>query len=169
MTRLRTVLAWTYLINLGHNLVLAALALTGVIDFWMILVLSVVNGVKQLLPKIAATLPTSLRITQLFDQSVFVRASVSGVVREALIAAFLTAMMILLFLGSWRSTLIVCLSIPLSILTSIIILGLLGGILGGWIFGQLGIWSGGGMIGSIIVAFVGAVILVWITRLLKKA
>ena len=88
--------------------------------------LSVVNGVKQLLPKIAATLPTSLRITQLFDQSVFVRASVSGVVREALIAAFLTAMMILLFLGSWRSTLIVCLSIPLSILTSIIILGLLG-------------------------------------------
>ena len=88
--------------------------------------LSVVNEVKQLLPKIAATLPTSLSITQLFDQSVFVRASVSGVVREALIAAFLTAMMILLFLGSWRSTLIVCLSIPLSILTSIIVLGLLG-------------------------------------------
>ena len=88
--------------------------------------LSVVNGVKQLLPKIAATLPTSLRITQLFDQSLFVRASVAGVVREALIAAFLTAMMILLFLGSWRSTLIVCLSIPLSILTSIIVLGLLG-------------------------------------------
>src|SRR4029077_19665903 len=76
--------------------------------------LSVVNGVKELLPKIQATLPTSLSITQLFDQSVFVRASVSGVVREALIAAFLTAMMILLFLGSWRSTLIVCLSIPLS-------------------------------------------------------
>jgi|SRR5215831_10340834 len=50
-----------------------------------------------------------------------------------------------------------------------IILGLLGGILGGWIFGMLGIWQGGGMIGSIIVAFVGAVILVWITRLLKKA
>jgi multidrug efflux pump subunit AcrB len=88
--------------------------------------LSVVNGVKQLLPKIAATLPTSLQMTQLFDQSLFVRASVSGVVREAMIAAFLTAMMILLFLGSWRSTLIVCLSIPLSILTSIIILGLLG-------------------------------------------
>ena len=62
--------------------------------------LSVVNGVKELLPKIAATLPTSLRITQLFDQSLFVRASVAGVVREALIAAFLTAMMILLFLGS---------------------------------------------------------------------
>ena len=88
--------------------------------------LSVVNGVKQLLPKIAATLPTSLHITELFDQSLFVRASVAGVVREALIAAFLTAMMILLFLGSWRSTLIVCLSIPLSILTSIIVLALLG-------------------------------------------
>jgi uncharacterized membrane protein YeaQ/YmgE (transglycosylase-associated protein family) len=50
-----------------------------------------------------------------------------------------------------------------------IVLGILGGVLGGWIFGKLGIWQGGGMIGSIIVAFVGAVILVWITRLLKKA
>lgn len=50
-----------------------------------------------------------------------------------------------------------------------IILGILGGIVGGWIFGQLGIWPGGGMIGSIIVAFVGAVILIWITRLAKKA
>ena len=88
--------------------------------------LSVVNGVKELLPKIEATLPTSLSITQLFDQSLFVRASVAGVVREATIAALLTAMMILLFLGSWRSTLIVCMSIPLSILTSIIVLGFLG-------------------------------------------
>jgi multidrug efflux pump subunit AcrB len=88
--------------------------------------LSVVNGVRELLPQIAATLPTSLHITQLFDQSLFVRASVAGVVREAMIAACLTAMMILLFLGSWRSTLIVCLSIPLSILTSVIVLGLLG-------------------------------------------
>ena len=88
--------------------------------------LSVVKGVQELLPKIAATLPPSLKITQLFDQSLFVRASVSGVIREATIAAALTALMILLFLGSWRSTLIVCLSIPLSILTSIIVLGLLG-------------------------------------------
>src|SRR5205823_4225240 len=62
----------------------------------------------------------------LFDQSLFVRASVSGVVREATIAAILTGLMILLFLGSWRSTLIVCLSIPLSILTSLIVLSLLG-------------------------------------------
>ncbi len=88
--------------------------------------LSVVKGVQQLLPKIEATLPPSLKITQLFDQSLFVRASVSGVIREATIAAGLTALMILLFLGSWRSTLIVCLSIPLSILTSLIVLGLLG-------------------------------------------
>ncbi len=88
--------------------------------------LAVVQGVKELLPKIQATLPTSLNISQLFDQSLFVRASVEGVVREASIAALLTALMILLFLGSWRSTLIVCISIPLSILTSLTILGLLG-------------------------------------------
>src|SRR4029077_9983397 len=85
-----------------------------------------VDGVKKLLPAVEATLPTSLRISQLFDQSLFVRASVSGVVREATIAACLTGLMILLFLGSWRSTLIVCLSIPLSILTSLIVLGLMG-------------------------------------------
>ncbi len=88
--------------------------------------LAVVQGVKDLLPKIQATLPPSLNITQLFDQSLFVRASVSGVVREASIAALLTALMILLFLGSWRSTLIVCISIPLSILTSLTVMGFLG-------------------------------------------
>src|ERR1700733_9318623 len=88
--------------------------------------LAVVQGVKDLLPKIQATLPPSLKITQLFDQSLFVRAAVQGVVREASIAALLTALMILLFLGSWRSTLIVCISIPLSILTSLTVLGLLG-------------------------------------------
>src|ERR1700738_637827 len=88
--------------------------------------LSVVDGVKKILPAVAATLPSSLRISPLFDQSIFVRASVSGVVREATIAAALTGLMILLFLGSWRSTLIVCLSIPLSILTSLIVLSLLG-------------------------------------------
>ena len=88
--------------------------------------LAVVQGVKDLLPKIQATLPPALNITQLFDQSLFVRAAVKGVVREASIAALLTALMILLFLGSWRSTLIVCISIPLSILTSLTVLGLLG-------------------------------------------
>src|SRR5579859_2816629 len=79
-----------------------------------------------MLPAIAATLPPSLRINSLFDQSLFVRASVSGVVREATIAALLTGLMILLFLGSWRSTLIVCCSIPLSILTSLIVLSMMG-------------------------------------------
>jgi multidrug efflux pump subunit AcrB len=88
--------------------------------------LSVVQGVKDLLPKIQATLPPALNITRLFDQSLFVKAAVFGVVREASIAALLTALMILLFLGSWRSTLIVCISIPLSILTSLTVLGLLG-------------------------------------------
>src|ERR1700722_6092598 len=88
--------------------------------------LAVVQGVKNLLPRIQATLPPDLNINQLFDQSLFVRAAVYGVVREATIAALLTALMILLFLGSWRSTLIVCISIPLSILTSLTILGLLG-------------------------------------------
>lgn len=88
--------------------------------------LNVVDRVKQTLPKIKATLPPSLDLKLLFDQSLFVRASIEGVVREALIAACLTAAMILLFLGSWRSTLIVAISIPLSILCSIIVLGFLG-------------------------------------------
>jgi multidrug efflux pump subunit AcrB len=88
--------------------------------------LSVVAGVKQLLPAIAAGLPQSLQIKPLLDQSLFVRASISGVVREAVIAACLTGLMILLFLGSWRSTVIICVSIPLSILTSLIVLGLIG-------------------------------------------
>ena len=84
--------------------------------------LSIVKAVKEALPRISSTLPSQLKITPLFDQSIFVRASMYGVLREAGIAAFLTALMILLFLGSWRSTLIVCTSIPLAILTSIIIL-----------------------------------------------
>src|SRR5262249_44877751 len=73
--------------------------------------LAVLRKVKDLLPKIQASLPSTLKVTQLFDQSVFVKAAVTGVVREASIAALLTALMILLFLGSWRSTLIVCISI----------------------------------------------------------
>jgi CzcA family heavy metal efflux pump len=87
--------------------------------------LAVVNAVKQALPKIMATLPATLKLSVFGDQSLFVRAAVEGVVRETLIAAFLTGTVILLFLGSWRSTLIVCISIPLSILTSICILSLL--------------------------------------------
>jgi multidrug efflux pump subunit AcrB len=88
--------------------------------------LSVVSRVKAALPGILSTLPKAFRITPMFDQSVFVSAAVSGVVREAIIAALLTATMILFFLGSWRSTLIVATSIPLSILTSISLLGVLG-------------------------------------------
>src|ERR1700689_4786639 len=88
--------------------------------------LDIVNGVQGALKKILATLPPELKVTTLADQSIFVRASIQGVEREALIAAGLTGMMILLFLGSWRSTLIVCISIPLSILTSLSILSLLG-------------------------------------------
>ena len=88
--------------------------------------LAIVNQVKAALPKILAGLPAEVQVRQLFDQSIFVRASISGVLREAGIAALLTGLMILLFLGSWRSTVIVCISIPLSILTSIVILDLLG-------------------------------------------
>src|SRR5579863_3866494 len=78
-----------------------------------------------MLPRIRSTLPSSLRIKLLFDQSIFVRAAINGVLKEAVIAAVLTALMILLFLGSWRSTLIVCISIPLSILTSLAIMHVL--------------------------------------------
>jgi multidrug efflux pump subunit AcrB len=88
--------------------------------------LALVDAVKKALPRIMATLPRELNVVTLGDQSVFVRAAIQEVVREALIAAALTGLMILLFLGSWRSTLIVCISIPLSILASISILSLLG-------------------------------------------
>ena len=88
--------------------------------------LSVVSGIRALLPRIKSILPPELVITPIGDQSTFVRGSVVGVVREAVIAAVLTGLMILLFLGSWRSTVIIAISIPLSILTSVIVLGLLG-------------------------------------------
>lgn len=88
--------------------------------------LDIVNRVKVALPKILATLPPELKVNLLFDQSVFVRSAINGVMFEALIAACLTAAMIMLFLGSWRSTLIVTISIPLSILCSLIVLNLLG-------------------------------------------
>jgi CzcA family heavy metal efflux pump len=88
--------------------------------------LDIVNRVKQRIPSIKATMPPELDLKFLFDQSIFVRAAIKGVIIEAIIAACLTALMILLFLGSWRSTLIVATSIPLSILCSIIILRYLG-------------------------------------------
>src|SRR4029077_723693 len=88
--------------------------------------LAIVNAVKNELPKIVAGVTPDLKLATFGDQSLFVRSAIGGVVRETVIAALLTGMVILLFLGSWRSTLIVCISIPLSILTSITILGLLG-------------------------------------------
>jgi multidrug efflux pump subunit AcrB len=87
--------------------------------------IDVVDGIRQILPRVAQTLPPQLKIQPLADQSIFVRAAVSGVIREAVIAACLTGLMILIFLGSWRSTLIIAISIPLSILSSIIVLGFL--------------------------------------------
>ena len=88
--------------------------------------LDVVNGIRNLLPRVAATLPSELKVQPLADQSIFVRAAVGGVIREAVIAACLTGLMILIFLASWRSTLIIAVSIPLSILVSIIALSFLG-------------------------------------------
>src|ERR1700693_3193439 len=88
--------------------------------------LDIISGIKGLLPRIQAQLPPELEIKPLADQSLFVRASIDGVLKEGLIAACLTGLMILVFLGSWRSTVIIALSIPLSILTSIIVMSALG-------------------------------------------
>jgi multidrug efflux pump subunit AcrB len=86
----------------------------------------VVKGIRGLLPRVAQTLPPDLKIQPLADQSIFVRGAVNGVIREAVIAACLTGLMILLFIGSWRSTLIIAVSIPLSILVSVLCLSALG-------------------------------------------
>src|SRR6201993_2713208 len=88
--------------------------------------LNVISGIKSLLPQIATMVPSQLKMQPLADQSIFVLGAISGVVREALIAACLTALMILIFLGNWRSTLIIATSIPLAILTSIIVLSITG-------------------------------------------
>ena len=105
----------------GHRGVLLSILKSGTAS-----TLDVVEGVFKLLPRIKSTLPTNLKITPIGNQATFVRGSINGVVREGVIAACLTGLMILLFLASWRSTLIIAVSIPLSILTSIIILSLLG-------------------------------------------
>ena len=88
--------------------------------------LQVVDGVKQVMPRILSGLPPELEVKEFSDQSLFVRAAVNGVVQESVIAAVLTAVMILLFIGSWRSTFIIALSIPLSVLTSLALLSALG-------------------------------------------
>ncbi len=105
----------------GHRGVLVTILKSGNAS-----TLSVVGGIRALLPRIESTVSSDLRIRPIGDQSVFVRASIAGVVREAVIAAMLTGLMILLFLGSWRSTIIIAVSIPLSILSSIIVLGMIG-------------------------------------------
>ena len=88
--------------------------------------LAVVNGVKQALTVARASAPPGMRITELFDQSIFVKSSIQGLLKEGAIAACLTALMIVLFLGSWRSTLVVMIAIPLSILSSLVVLYFLG-------------------------------------------
>ena len=106
----------------GKTAVLMPIMKTGSVS-----TLDIVNQVKNdVLPASRAAAPQGLKISELFDQSVFVRASIKGVLREGIIAAGLTASMILLFLGSWRSTLIIAVSIPLSILCSIIVLSAIG-------------------------------------------
>jgi multidrug efflux pump subunit AcrB len=105
----------------GHRGVLMSIIKAGTAS-----TLSVVSGVKNLLPRVATIVPPELKMTPLADQSIFVQGAVSGVIREGVIAAALTGLMILLFLGSWRSTLIIAVSIPLSVLSSIIVISLLG-------------------------------------------
>lgn len=88
--------------------------------------LDIVNQVKELLPTIQAAAPKGMNVDLIFDQSIFVKKAIEGVVTEGALAAFLTGILVLIFLGSWRSTLIVLISIPLSIMTSIIFLSLMG-------------------------------------------
>ncbi|HZC95956.1 MAG TPA: efflux RND transporter permease subunit [Bradyrhizobium sp.] len=105
----------------GKNAVLLSVVKAGATS-----TLSIISGIKQLLPSVANTLPSNLTLTPVGDQSGFVISAVSSVVREAVIAAALTGMMVLLFLGSWRSTLIITVSIPLSVLASVATLSALG-------------------------------------------
>jgi len=105
----------------GQNAVLLSIVKSGATS-----TLAIISQVKQLLPAIRATLPPSLNISAVGDQSSFVTSAVSGVMREGLIAAALTALMILLFIGSWRSTVIIITSIPLAILASVAALSALG-------------------------------------------
>src|ERR1039458_10358477 len=88
--------------------------------------LQIVSGIKNIVLQAAQSLPPELKVTSLFDQSLFVRASINGVLREGVIAAALTAVMILIFLGDWRPTIVISISIPLSIFVSIILLGAIG-------------------------------------------
>ena len=105
----------------GHRAVLMPILKTGSAS-----TLAVVAGVKKLLPLIKETMPKTLKISQLADQSVFVKDAVASVAREGIIAALLTSVMILVFLGSWRSTVIIAVSIPLAVLSAIALLAAFG-------------------------------------------
>ena len=105
----------------GKSAVLLSVVKAGAVS-----TLSIISGIKQLLPNVAKTLPTGLNLAAVGDQSVFVTSAVSSVMREGVIAAALTGLMILLFLGNWRSTLIITVSIPLAILASVTMLSVLG-------------------------------------------
>ena len=105
----------------GHRSVLLSVIKNGNAS-----TLAVVNGVKQALNVARAAAPPGMHINELFDQSVFVRSSIEGLLKEGAIAGCLTALMIVLFLGSWRSTLVVMISIPLAILSSLVVLYFLG-------------------------------------------
>jgi multidrug efflux pump subunit AcrB len=105
----------------GHHAVLMTVLKSGAAS-----TLDIVDSVKAMLPRLKETLPKALKVVPLADQSIFVRAAVSGVIKEGIIAAALTSVMILLFLGSWRSTLVIVISIPLAILFSIALLSALG-------------------------------------------
>ncbi len=105
----------------GHRSVLMTVLKSGSAS-----TLSIVAGVKAVLPRLEQTLPPSFKVLLIGDQSIFVKAAVSGVIREGVIAAALTSLMILLFLGSWRSSLIIAVSIPLAVLCSITALSMLG-------------------------------------------
>jgi multidrug efflux pump subunit AcrB len=105
----------------GKSAVLLAVVKAGAVS-----TLSIISEIKQLLPSVAKTLPASLNLAAVGDQSVFVTSAVSSVIREGVIAAALTGLMILLFLGNWRSTLIITISIPLAILASVTMLSVLG-------------------------------------------
>ncbi len=101
----------------GHRAILMTILKSGSAS-----TLSVIDGVKKILPRLKETLPKSLKISLLSDQSIFVKDAVFGVVREGLIAAGLTCLMILIFLGSWRSTVIIATSIPLALLSALLLL-----------------------------------------------
>jgi multidrug efflux pump subunit AcrB len=105
----------------GKNAVLLAVVKAGSAS-----TLAIISGIKQLLPSVAETLPVGLNLAAVGDQSVFVTSAVSSVIREGVIAAALTGLMVLLFLGSWRSTLIIAVSIPLAVLASVTVLSVLG-------------------------------------------